>query len=161
MSARGGSKLSIRIKRTAFLLILILTASTSFLLTHYWAKERTNLGFLVKDGNDYVVAWKVPLENQIQYRQEKFSSLNKALHFAKDSLLLDTGRNPISELEIEHLWVQDRFGMYQLLWKTNLAPILHRLSFSNSEEAKYFAAAFRRGSYSPSPFGHSILLLPR
>lgn len=114
------------------------------------------LGFLIKDGSHYVLAWK---EEQAGYQSAVYSSLKDALKEAQD-LHLAPGRNPISNNDVERVWVQDRFGAYTVFWKTISYSALNKLTFQSHADAVFFEDAFRRGSYTPSPYGHSVLFVP-
>lgn len=115
------------------------------------------LGFLSRTGKEYKVVWREPGEGILE---RSFSELSRAIQFAKNTLNLRVGRNPKLDWELEYLDVQDRYGGYVLLWKTFEVNFLFQMTFQNQKDALYFAKAFREGSYSPSPVGHSILLLP-
>ena len=114
-------------------------------------------GFLIKNGNSYVVAWRL---SKSVYDSRKFSTLKEAVSFAKTDLNLSDSSHPTSNPNLEHLWVEQRFGDYALFWKTTGYRLLHRMTFQSPDDANFFADAFRRGHYTPSPFGHSLLLLP-
>jgi len=115
------------------------------------------LGFLVKNGNSYVLAWK---DEETGYESHSYPSLKDALQVAQGDLKLAPGHNPIIEQEVEHVWLDDRSGAYVLLWKTNNFSFLNQLTFQSHDDALFFENAFRRGSYTPSPFGHSVLFVP-
>ena len=116
------------------------------------------MGFLIKDGTQYLVAWKAPTK---EYQTRAYTTLGDALKFAHGELALFEGRNPLPEHELEHVWVAPRFGNYVMHWKTLKYAFLNQLTFQNEQEADYFLRAFRRGAYAPSMFGHSVLLVPR
>jgi len=139
-------------------LVLMLEFTVSVYLWRTW-KPDTAVGFLVKKGSEYVVAWR-DVGTEQNYYYKTVSSLNEALEFANEALNLSASRNVISDAELEHIWMDERFGNYVLLWKTANIPYLHQLTFQNYHDAKYFSEAFRKGAYTPSPFGHSVLLLP-
>lgn len=119
--------------------------------------ERVPLGFLSRSGKEYRVVWREPGEGIVE---RNFSALSGAIQFAEDTLNLRVGRNPKLDWELEYLDLQDRYGAYVLLWKMFEINFLFQMTFQNHKDALYFAKAFREGSYSPSPVGHSILLLP-
>lgn len=121
------------------------------------APQSVVFGFLVKNGNRYVIGWK---DEYTGLNSHTYGTLKEALHFLKDDLKLSRGRNPIVEQEVEFVWLQDRFGAYVLMWKTPNISFLNRLTFQSEADANYFEDAFKRGSYTPSPFGHSVLFLP-
>lgn len=126
---------------------------------HLWERSKPGaiLGFLIKDGSQFTVAWKDPVTG---YTSRSLGTIDEALKFAREELKLSEGTNPILEHELEHVWLQDRFGNYLVMWKTSYVPYLHQITFNRRSDALHFARAFRHGSYSPSPFGHSILLMP-
>jgi len=136
-------------------LIFLQTALAAWLV--HKQPNQVNLGYLVKSKNEFIVAWK---GNYSTYQYLSFGSLQDALNFARKDLGLKTATNPVRDLELEHVWLEDRFGAFSLLWKTTKLNFLHQLTFQNERVAEYFAQAFRQGAYAPSPFGHSILLLP-
>lgn len=115
------------------------------------------LGLLVKNGNSYVIAWK---DEYTGYDSHSYSTLKEALHFVQDDLRLSPGRNSLVDEEVEFVWLQERFGAYVLMWKTMNVSFLNRLTFQNEADANYFEDAFKRGSYTSSPFGHSVLFVP-
>jgi len=126
---------------------------------HLWNKSHNEatLGYLVKHGGAYVVAWK---EKGSPYQFESHNSLERALAFAREELKLGEGLVVQPDLAMEHIWVDDRFGSYVLLWKTDRTPLLNQITFQSQSDVQFFANAFKRGSYTPSPFGHSIFLIP-
>jgi hypothetical protein len=111
--------------------------------------------FLIKNGKDYVVFW----SEDGTYDSRHYSELRKAIDFAKMELGLEQAPST-NGMDIERLWIQDRFGAFVVMWKTFRFPYLNQLTFNRESDAKFFEAAFRSGAYSPSPFGHSVLLLP-
>jgi len=127
--------------------------------TFLWQRSKPGavLGFLVKNGNHFTISWR---DQDDGYESHDVSSIDAAMQFARKELKLSAGINPISEYELEHIWMQDRFGTYLVMWKTAGIDFLNQITFNRKEDALFFAAAFRGGSYSPSPFGHSVLLTP-
>lgn len=111
--------------------------------------------FLIKRGAEYVVFW----SQDGEYEFAAYNELKKAVAFAKTDLGLVKGATTGSA-EIERLWTQDRSGSFVVFWKTFRFPHLNQLTFTRESEARFFAEAFRTGAYAPSPFGHSVLLLP-
>jgi len=116
------------------------------------------LGFLIKYGNEYLIAWKAVRDPDFNTRT--YSKLSDAVAFANSELNLRISPVPMGKHEVENVWMEDRFGTYQVFWKTVDLDLLHRLTFNRRADAVFFANAFRRGDYTPSPFGHSILLKP-
>ena len=141
--------------------VLVVVVMIELLLGGFiWSHSKNQsvvLGFLVKNGNRYVIAWK---DEYTGYDSHSYSTLKEALHFVHDDLKLSPGRNPLVDEEVEFVWLQERFGAYVLMWKTLNFSFLNRLTFQNEADANYFEDAFKRGSYTPSPFGHSVLFVP-
>ncbi len=139
------------------LLVLELT-----LLGNLWVNRHhpasVVLGFLIKSGSHYTVAWKLDTRD---YETRSYETLPEALSFMHQDLKLSEGRNPLPEHELEHAWLNNRFGNYVVLWKTLKYSFVNQLTFQNSDDAKFFLDAFRHGAYAPSIFGHSILFVPR
>ena len=127
---------------------------------YFWlGKQPTpiTLGFLGKSGNQYTVAWKAELSN---FESRAFGTLPEALRFVSENLKLSQGRNPLTEFELEHTWSTSRFGAHLVFFKTVTSDRLNQMTFESQDNARYFLNAFRHGAYSPSMFGHSILLVP-
>lgn len=145
-------------KHRLFALLGILVIEAVF-AGYLWSRSKPGavLGFLVKNGNHFTVAWR---DSVAGYDSHDASPIDDALRFAKEELKLTAGINPFSEFELEHVWLEDRFGTTLVMWKTLGINFLNQITFNRKADALYFAAAFRQGSYSPSPFGHSILLTP-
>lgn len=120
-----------------------------------FAEPTASHAFLIKDGSSYAVYWSA----EGQYDFATYKDLRSALKFAHNSLGLSEGSS-FQGMDIERLWTQDRFGSFVVMWKTFRHPHLNQLTFSREADARFFETAFRTGSYTPSPFGHSILLLP-
>lgn len=147
-------------KRRHVRLLLALVGLELAVLGHLWIRNqpaKVIMGFLIKNGSQYTVAWK---REKQDYETRDYASLKDALKFVRSELKLSEGRNPIPEHELEHVWVDSRFGGTVLLWKSLRYTFLNQLTFQNSEEAGFFLKAFRRGAYAPSIFGHSIVLTP-
>ena len=120
---------------------------------------RVSAGFLVKTvGRHYIIAWHEPFNGL--YRRS-FEELSEATEFAQNSLGLSIGKNPELDLMPEYLTVKERLSQYILQWKTFQLDFLNQITFEKRQDALFFANAFRGGSYSPSPFGHSVLFLPK
>jgi len=125
-----------------------------------WQRSKPGavLGFLVKNGNQFTVCWKDTMDG---YDRHDVASIDDALRFAREELKLSAAVNPFAEFELEHVWLQDRFGTTLVMWKTAGIQFLNQITFNKRSDALFFASAFRQGSYSPSPFGHSVLLMPQ
>ncbi|MCB0403727.1 MAG: hypothetical protein KDD51_03010 [Bdellovibrionales bacterium] len=123
-------------------------------------RDRAPMGYVVKDGHVYTVAWKV---SDGQFQLSQFSDLREALHFANKELALYPAHlRPIpARTPLERVWVSDLSGSFTLLWKATNNPFLFKWSFDQERDARYFANAFEAGAYSQSPFGHSLLLVPK
>lgn len=148
-------------KKLRFRLLLVLALLEACLLTRAWHRDagapKPNLGFLLKNGGRYTVAWKVKKED---FQTRDYVRLSDALKFARE-LGLSEGINPFAEHEMEHAWKdQRRSGNTVVVWKTIRQPQVNQLTFDDETEATFFLKAFQRGSYTPSLFGHSILLVP-
>jgi hypothetical protein len=140
----------------AILLVVALELVFAVYVWQHAAVRSIVLGFLVKNGHQYVLAWK---DADTGYDSRSFSTLKDALSYVHE-LHLTLGHNPLAEQEMERVWLQDRAGAYVLLWKTLHYSILNRLTFDRESDALFFEKAFQKGSYSPSPYGHSVLFLP-
>ena len=148
-------------KKSHRFLVLCLLVALEFIFGAYlWRKSKPEaiLGFLTKNGDHFTIAWRDTLKG---YESHDALSIEDAMRFAREELHLSAAVNPISEFELEHVWTQDRFGTYLVMWKTHSINFLNQITFNRRSDAMFFAAAFRQGSYSPSPFGHSVLLLPK
>ena len=143
-------------RRRNLLLVAILSLLFS-VVCHFLLVRQSRIaqGFLTKDGAHYRIGWK---EEQ-QFLSRRFDTLKQALNFAQEVLELEVGRNVSAAFDLEFIEVRKRNDATIVYWKPYTFPFLSRLTFQNHDEALYFAQAFRRGSYSPSPFGHSLLLL--
>lgn len=141
--------------RIAFLLALLVIEILAVALMHRLQPPRPTVGFLLKLGSTYEVAWRT---RPNEYYRLEFKDLDTALKFAEEELLLH--RSPIAVSDMERVWIQDRGGSFAVLWKTFATPYLNRWTFHREDDARFFADSFRQGGYYPSPFGHSLLLVP-
>lgn len=140
------------------LYLAVLIALEITLVVHLWGQQnRVPFGFLVKNGDVYVLIWK---NDAHEYQTSIYPNLNEAMTYAINELNLQVGHNPLMEDELERLWVQDRQGVTVMFWKTSKLEYLNQMTFHRRAEADYYMKAFRTGSYTPSPFGHSIFLRP-
>lgn len=114
-------------------------------------------GFLVKNGDRYVIAW---IESSKEYLYMDFGNLSEALNFAKNVLNLEANGRNFGRHSMEYIEIKDRFGAFVLVWKTAEIDFLNQLTFYSQNDAHYFLSAFKKGSYSTSPFGHSVILRP-
>jgi len=143
-------------RRNWLLLLLALELCGAYNLTHFVRKE-ISLGFLVKNGSKFIVAWR---DTEAGFQTRSYESVDEAMSFARKELKLIAARNPLVEHELEHVWLDNSSGGHMVVWKVLRFDFLNRLSFQNQGEAEFFLQAFRSGSYAPSIFGHSILLRP-
>lgn len=141
--------------RVGFLAALVVIEALAILIVHQFEDPRPLIGFLLKQGNGYQIAWRTRPK---EYHRIEFKSLASALKFATEELELRGSSASISE--IERVWVQDRAGAFTVLWKTATTPYLNRWTFQRESDAEFIAESFRKGGYFPSPFGHSLLLVP-
>jgi hypothetical protein len=120
------------------------------------SRERCAIrGYMVKDGHGFGIGWRDRWD-ALNYKW--FPSFDGAKTYAENELHLAGGRVTSDTFETESVWVQDRYGTYIVLWKTTHSRFLNQLTFNGKKEADYFASEFRRGAYTPSPFGHSVYL---
>lgn len=138
------------------LLALLIIEGVLFATVSFQTKERVSRAFLIKNGNSYVIAW---LNEKNENSEVVLPSLDAAIKYAKTELSLFPATT--FQVELEHFWVQDRQGSYVLYWKTSQYNLLHHLTFNTLSDAKYFYEAFKTGAYSPSPYGHSLVLMPK
>lgn len=125
-------------------------------LFFYRTQEKVKRAFLIKNGKSYIIAW----QNDEKINQKiEVETLKEALEYASSYLKLFPTRQNIFELE--HSWLADRDGKFVLFWKNAGYPFLHHLTFDTEKEAKFYFEAYRNGIYMPSPYGHSLLLLPQ
>lgn len=148
-------------KKLRIRLLLILSLFEACLVLRVWqmgAKAiKPDVGFLVKNGSRFTVAWK---EKGRDYQTRDYVRLQDALAFARRELDLQEGINPFGEHELEHVWKNNRYGSSVVLWKALRGANVNQMTFQDETEANFFMQAFQRGSYAPSLFGHSILLVP-
>ena len=137
--------------------VVVVELLLAALVWNHAKPQNVVVGFLVKNGSRYVIAWK---DEYAGYNSRSYGTLKDALHFLNDDLKLSRGRNPIANDELEFVQLQDRFGAFVLIWKTINISILNRLTFQSEADARYFVSAFKQGGYTPSPFGHSVLFMP-
>jgi hypothetical protein len=125
-----------------------------------WNRSRApaEMAYLMKVGPRYVLAWR---DTDARYDSAVYSDLDEAVRFADEELGLRRGLNPNDTGEIEYLNFDDRPVGYVVQWKIVRQPFLNQLTFNSRSEARYFWSSIRLGSYSPSPFGHSLLFLPK
>lgn len=134
--------------------LLLLIGLEVALAHHFLPRSRVQYGFLVKNGDLYVLIWK---GEDNAFHSVSYPSLRGAVAFA-GTLDLETGRNPSMTDDLERIWMQDRAGSYVMFWKTLKMEYLNQLTFHRRADADFFMRAFQSGSYSTSPFGHSIFL---
>ena len=148
-------------KKLRIRLLLILSLFEACLVVRVWQMEgkapKPAVGFLVKSGSKFLVAWK---EKDRDYQTRDYVRLQDALAFARAELNLQEGINPFGEHELEPVGKNNRYGSSVVLWKSLKYSFVNQMTFQDENEANFFVQAFQRGSYAPSLFGHSILLVP-
>jgi hypothetical protein len=146
--------------RVARLLVVgLLVVGTSEVLIGLDRAHRDPItaAFLVKNGAEYLVAWRV--QSDAEFRAFRFESLIGAQrHLAKLGLV--PAAAPLAQNRLERLWIRDEKSAWVVFWKIRRVPFTHRLTFRDREEAQFFFAAFEKGQYSPSPFGHAVVYSP-
>lgn len=150
----------IRIEGNARLWVIGLVALfEAALVGIIWSQSqaRAQIAYLMKVGSKYVLAWK---DTDMKYDSVVYASLGEAIQFA-DELGLRRGRNILDSGDVEYLSFNDRPAGYVVQWKIFSLPYVHQMTFNSQSDAKYFADSIRGGSYSPSPFGHSLLFVPK
>lgn len=158
--SKAFGKLKTRVQRLARLFglsLLIVGASEALITLDMDRRLPASVGYLVKSGNEYLVAWRTHDDNQL--RAYRFVTLSEALDHAR-RLKLRPGRTQPS-IRFQRLWLKKTASAVEMHWKTPRSPQPNRLTFRNAVDAKYFFDSFEFGAYTFSPFGHAILLLPR
>src|SRR4051794_34091326 len=104
-------------RRNRFWILGILLGIEAMVGLRVWSTTKPSalMGFLTKSGSQYLVVWR---DEDAQLQYQALASLDGAIQFAQDDLRLAAGRNLRTDLEVERVWVDDRFGGYVLLWKT-------------------------------------------
>lgn len=121
------------------------------------AKPVPAQGYVVKNGNAYLLLWR---NSDKSMDSSRHNSLQEALDFADQNLGMKIGPNPTSHDAATHVWAREDHGKKMVFWETENLPVLHRLTFKRPYEASVFENAFKSGAYSTSPYGHSISLVP-
>lgn len=144
-------------KKIAILLFLVVELAVG---AFYWHKSEpvATQGFLIKNGNAYIVLWK---NKDRTMESMRYDSLKAALEFADQELEMAIGPNPTTQDSAQQVWMREDFGKQLVFWQTENVAELHRLTFRQAWEANIFATAFKTGAYSTSPYGHSISLIPK
>jgi len=145
-------------KKQKLIALLVVLVVELIFIGYVWVQSKPPPAFalLVKRGNSYLVAWK----SDSGYEKRNHDNLSDAIKFLNYELKLSRGKNPSVGGVLEHMWVQDRFGSYMLMWKTESLSYLNQISFNSRDDATFFANAFRAGSYAVTPFGHSVIFMP-
>ena len=139
-------------------LLVLLVAEVTFLCGWRSNEPRAQVGYLVKMGSKYVVAYRDQRRNLLV---SEYPTLDAALGFTEQTLDLERGVSVSPYNELEYTWLSSRQGAFVVQWKlAHFEPLL-RLTFQSRTEAEFFHDAFRTGSYSRSPLGHAVLLMPR
>lgn len=148
-------------KKLRVRLLVVLSLFEVCLLARVWhgqgKAQKAAVGFLIKNGTNFTVAWK---EKNSDYQSRDYIHLQDALAFARRDLDLAEGINPFGEYELEHVWKNNRYGNTVVVWKSFRQANVNQITFQDENEANFFLNAFQHGSYAPSMFGHSILLMP-
>jgi hypothetical protein len=139
-------------------LLLLLVAEVTFLCAWRSSEPRALVGYLVKVGPKYLIAYRDEARN---LRVSEHATLDAALGFSEQTLDLERAVSASPYNELEYTWMSSRQGNYVVHWKLQHFEPLLRLTFPTVAEANFFHDAFRSGSYSRSPFGHAVLLMPR
>lgn len=137
--------------------LLIVGVSEALITLDKDRRWPASVGYLVKSGNEYLVAWRTHDDNQL--RAYRFANLPEALEHAR-RLKLRPGRTQPS-IAFQRLWLKKAGAGVEMHWKTPRSHLANRLTFHSAVDAKYFFDSFEFGAYTFSPFGHAILLLPR
>jgi len=155
----GSRTAAVRFRQPRFLALLaLLLAEVTFLCAWRTNEPRAQIGYLVKAGPKYLVAYRDETKNLMV---SEYPTLDAALGFSEQTLSLERGVSASPFNELEYAWMTSRQGAYVVHWKLSHFEPLLRMTFDTSTEAKFFHDAFRTGSYSRSPFGHAVLLTPR
>src|SRR5437868_5346952 len=87
--------------RKRILMLLTVIAIEGVAGLFFWSRlgHHIILGFLVKQGNEYVVAWK----DENGYESASYPSLNEAREFVHNHLGLSVASNPVPDHEVEHI----------------------------------------------------------
>ncbi len=158
--SKGFGNLKLRLQSLARLFgmaLLIVGVSEALITLDMDRRWPASLGYLVKSGNEYLVAWRTYDDNQL--RAYRFANLAEALEHGR-RLKLRPGRTQPS-IRFQRLWLKKTASGVEMHWKTPRSHLSNRLTFRNATDAKYFFDSFEFGAYTFSPFGHAILLLPR
>lgn len=151
----------IRIQGNARIWVVAVVALLEALLVGVlWARSqpKAQIAYLMKVGGRYVLAWK---DTDSRFDSVVYKDLNDAVRFADENLGLHRGHNFLESADVEYLSFNDRPTGYVVQWKVINQPFLNQLTFNSQTEARYFWSSIRGGSYAPSPFGHSLLFLPK
>lgn len=139
--------------------LLLCLLGTEVLLLTGWRRwePRAEVGYLVKLGSRYLVAYR---DQNRAMRVSEHASLESALAYSEQSLGLLRGVSATSLDDLEFTWTSKRASGFVVYWKLAYFEPLNRLTFPTERDAQYFYDAFRNGAYSRSPFGHAVLLVP-
>jgi len=140
-----------------FLLIFSFIAIEALYFVLLWkiSDHKIDYAYLIKDGTKYVALFRV--DNS--YESKKYDTLFEAVSsLNEEGLTLHRGQ--LVNFEIEYLSLGEFRGYFELKWKLFNINFFNRLTFKNKNEALFFEQALKKGAYSPSPFGHSLLFIP-
>lgn len=139
--------------------VLFLAAFEVSVGIYFWdhTKPSTLNGYLIKNGDAYVVLWKNDWNEDLL---SSHASISDALRFAEKDLGLHISQTAEGNPALEHMWLRSDIGKTVLYWKTLEVEFLNRLTFKKESDALLFERIFRSGGYTPSPYGHAISLMP-
>src|SRR5689334_18080993 len=123
-------------QRRKVIVLLGVIAMEIVLGAFLWQRSKPGavVGFLIKNGQRYTVAWKDAMSG---YDSHTCASIDEALKFANEELRLSAAANPIREHELEHVWTADRFGTQVVLWRT-VGSALNQITFNSQHDAAFF-----------------------
>lgn len=145
------------IRKVPRFIVVLLLVGEIFLGIGFWNRTApvATKGYVIKNGPEYLLIWNDSDGTQGIFRS---AELGAVFEYASGKLKLQRTANPNPNDEVESIWLRKEMGRNILFWKTSRFPHINRLTFSGSDEAEAFQAAFKKGAYTPSPYGHSILL---
>lgn len=140
-------------------LLALLVVGEIALFSYVWGqtKTRASVGFLVKNGTAYILGWR----ETGNLEEKSYPNLAAALAAAGGELGLKFRRGGQEGTELENIWLDERPHGFIVFWKFEGSSFLNQMTFASRPDALYFAQAFRKGAYTPSPFGHAILFVPQ
>ncbi len=147
-----------KIKRALFLYTLL--ALSVVLVGYIKIQYRTLVqkAYLSKNGNQFIIAFK---DQDEKIELLSYDTLEKAQIYLHEQLGLEL-RSSLASLEfpMEYVWIRKDLGKSILYWKFSGSDHLNRMTFVNQRDAEFFEQALKKGTYSPSPIGHSLAFFP-